>query len=115
MRLREANRARCSRDREIPMPLSDLTESVASIGRRARPLQRHYHFVRPTLRHQRADKELARANASLSPTRLQHDGSAACDERKWNFRTRIGVGYRPTERSAIACLEVTHPRQRHCK
>src|SRR5262245_47204265 len=97
------------------MALRDLGERVTRIGRRAWPLQRGHDLVRPTLRRERAEKELPRGNAPLPPARLQHDGPAAQDESEWYFSTRVRVRDRTAERSAVAGLEMPDPRQCHAQ
>src|SRR5215468_10905286 len=102
-------------DLEISVPLRDLHECVTGIGRNAWPLQLRHHLVRPALRRERAEKELARRDAPLPPTRLQHDGSTAYDESERYFSTRIRVRDRTAECSAVARLEMPDPWQRHDK
>src|SRR5262249_31305310 len=101
----ETKAAARRRNREISVPLRDLHECVTSIGRNAWPLQRRHHLVRPALRRERAEKELARRNAPFSTTRLQHDGSTAYDESERYFSTRIRVRDPTAERSARAGLK----------
>src|SRR5262249_6627245 len=92
-----------------------LEEGGPGMGRRGWPLQRRPHLVRPALRCERAEKELARGNAPFPSTRLQHDGPAAYGESERYFSTRIRVRDRTAECSAVARLEMPDPWQRHDK
>src|SRR5262249_60010122 len=93
----------------------DRQEGVTGIGRGAWPLPRRHHLVRPALRCERAEKELARGNAPFPSTRLQHDGPAADGESERYFSTRIRVRDRTAKCSAVARLEMPDPWQRHDK
>ncbi len=96
----EAKLAGGGRDREIAVALRDLGERMACVGGAARPFQRGHDLVRPALRGERAEEELAR--------RARGARAGATAARRCRRKRRGRAGSRRSDRHA-------RPSRRACR